>query len=218
MHQRRVFISAALMTAAAIPAAHAQLVTNGSLTGAPGEGFAPPAWTTGTQGADTVAPGGLASPSGPGGFHAYQMPASPDGGTFVSLYGSPSVVEHIQQSVSGLTVGQTYRVSFFYGLGGWWQGSSIYPDETAPGFLNVSFGGGTQSTPVISFDGFGSQQWYTASMDFTATSTTSLLHIAGASNTGITRLAIDGIAVNPVPAPSALALLAVIPLASRRRR
>lgn len=215
----RLFAAFTVVSCASL--AHASLVTNGSLTGNPQEGVGPAGWSTGSQGADIVTPGGLASTSGPGGWFAYQMPASTDGGTFSVLWGRAGhpFSEFIDQSISGLAVGETYRLTFQFANAGWFQGSSIYPNEVSDGFLNVTLGATTQSTSVLSFQGFGSQTWHNVTMDFVAASTTETLRFRASDTTGTgnTRIAVDGVALNVIPSPASASLLLAGVLSLRRR-
>lgn len=233
MPSQNIFIRMALggMVCACLAApAASQTLLNGSLTGTPAEGSVPASWFTGTQGADTVAAGGLSSPSGPGGFHAWQLSASPDGGTFVSAFfrAGGATDESFSQTVTGLVTGQTYRIGFWQANAGWYQGSSVFPNEVASGRWTVSLGAASAATSALSFQGFGAQTWGWAWVDLVAAAPSAVLTLrpqfvaagtVGVLNDG--RLAIDGLSISAVPEPASWALWlagAGLLAALRRRR
>lgn len=208
---------------AGFPAAHAAVLLNGSFNAGPtGEGVVT-SWNTGSQGADTVPVGGLASTSAPGGTYALGMPASPDGGFFVSnfFHSSQSLNESISQSVTSFLVGETYRVSFYSANGGWSQGTSAFVNEIATGHWNVSVASTNYSTADYVFGGFGNQTWSSDSFTFVASSDTHLLTFSPAWTSGAGtdgRLALDGVSVTLVPEPSTAFLAVLSVVFSRRSR
>jgi len=214
IRMQRALIATSLALASSF--AMANLLTNGSLNGVPGEASSPTGWSGYTT--ELVLPGGLNSTSGPGGIFAYLMPASTDGGTFALGQAGATLNETLRQTITGLTVGSTYQVDFEYANGGWYQGTSIYPDEVGDGYLVVSLGTSVQNTGVLSFDGFGSQTWHQESMQLVADSSTLDLTFECRAASGIVRMAVDGVSVEQVPAPSTNILMLVGAGAMARRR
>lgn len=187
-------------------------VTNGSLTGPIANGGVPPGWTLLLGSPDTNdvdhnvgggTPFGIA-PSGP----------SPDGGTWVGMGADIGFVERFGQDITGLTVGQTYTVS-------WYAGN--FGAQTGGGYL------GTNAIQVL-LDGGASghgdflalgADWYAQSLNFTATASSMFLAFQ-LETSEKAYLSIDGISVGAVPEPSTYALMfagiAAIGHVVRRRR
>ena len=90
--------------------AHAQLVTNGSLTGPISNGGVPPGWTVLQESPDTMDANNNVGVVGLLDFGAAPN-ATPDGGTWVGFGSSTGFTETFGQSVSGLTVGTVYKIS-----------------------------------------------------------------------------------------------------------
>jgi hypothetical protein len=222
----------------AAPAAHADLITNGSFetnTGTGQLGFNTNAtgWTT--NGYNFLFAPGTADTSGatgqygnlqlwgPGNGAANGLPASsPDGGFYVAADGAFNVGP-IQQTLTGLTAGNQYTVGF------WWAGAqqSSFTGATTEQW-DVTFGNQTQSTAVVNNANHGFTGWMYDSFTFTANSTTDILSfLAVGTPNGVPPFALlDGVTVNAVPAvpePSSQAmmltgLIALGGLAWRRRR
>jgi hypothetical protein len=181
-------LTTALLVLAA--AAHADdLVTNGnfaSTTNGPGEFdtsyttatdwsssgynfiFAP--GTADTTGSYTPQFNGYLTVWGPNNGSANGLPASsPYGGNFVAADGAYEVGA-ISQTISGLTAGDTYAVSFY------WAGAqqSGFNGITTEGW-DVSLGGQTVDTPVLTDPSHGFTGWQYSTLDFTATSNSEVL-------------------------------------------
>jgi hypothetical protein len=158
---------------------------------------------------------------------SFQGQASPDGGSYLGVQDLdaflPRVnVQGVMQTISGLTVGDTYELSF-------WSMSN----HDGHGFLQdwqVTFGGesatGQQTTPNA--DDF-SGTWVQSTMSFTATSTSQALTFVAQYLPGSVpeMLNLDGVvltqkSVSSVPEPASWAMLlaglgGAMALARRRR-
>ncbi|MEA1879979.1 MAG: hypothetical protein U9N11_04990, partial [Campylobacterota bacterium] len=107
--------------------------------------------------------------------------ASPQGSVFAALYmGEPRadqvgltyIYERLSTSVNNLTVGQTYKVSFYETNLGVFFGSTCASSSYSTRF-KVTFGDTTQYSSGVSCGGLtgGNQQWVRRELEFTATST-----------------------------------------------
>jgi hypothetical protein len=148
-------------------------------------------------------PFGIA-PSGP----------SPDGGTWVGMGADNGFVERFGQGITGLTIGQTYTVS-------WYAGN--FGAQTGGGYL------GTNAIQVL-LDGVATghgnflalgADWYAQSLSFTATANSQFLAFQ-LETSEKSYLSIDGISVGAVPEPGTYALMfagiAALGLVVRRRQ
>jgi len=105
----------------------------------------------------------------------------------------------ISQSISGLTVGQNYTVSFYYAGA---QQESFTGATTEA--WTVGFGSApTQETPVLSNANQSFTGWYSDSLTFTATGTTYVLSfLADGTPDGKPPFSLlAGVDVEPVPTP-----------------
>jgi hypothetical protein len=188
---------AALVCASAAPAFAAEFVTNGGfeqVSGnssptfflADGQGDLT-GWTTSTN-ADSnnvlfASPGGIATRHDGAQFGLWSGVSSPDGGNFVAFDGDPTpgARQTMSQMISGLTVGETYHLSFdwaatqyqfingsTFGCTGCWTGATTNE-------FQVSLGGETHDTAMVNVDSQGFNGWLKGSMDFTATSASEML-------------------------------------------
>ncbi len=156
---------------------------------------------------------------GPGNGSANGLPASsPDGGNYVAADGAYSVGP-ISQTISGLTVGSQYAVSFY------WAGAQQY-GFTSPTQeqWNVSLGSDTQSTAIVNNVNHGFTGWMGQTFTYTATSTSEVLSfLAYGTPSGVPPFALlDGVTMNAVPEPSAMVLMGIgaagFGIAALRRR
>ena len=132
-------------------------------------------------------------------------PASPVGGNFVASDGAFQQGA-ISQTLSGLTPGAHYTVSF------WWAAAE-QNDRTGASQSQwlVSFGSQTQSTTFASIASQGFSGWMSQSFTFTADSTSDVLSfLANGSPAGVPSFALlDGVSVaqHTTPEPSTLMLM-----------
>lgn len=144
---------------------------------------------------------------------------SPNGGNFVGLDGDRSYGAPIEQTISGLRVGHSYKLTFDWAAT---QLRNRTGDTTNQ--LVASLGGDSQSTPVVSVASQGFQGWYKQSFTYTATASSEVLQfLANGSPAGLPPYALlDGVSLNAVPEPATWALLltgfGVVGVAARRRR
>jgi len=225
-----IAIATLALAVVATPAAKADLVLNGGFESNGGNGqinyntFATN-WSVpgnanqsytflfGPGTADTTGANGVygnVSLWGPGNGVPNGMPAtSPNGGYFVAqdpvFQTSP-----IQQTITGLTAGNQYTLSFYY------AGAQQAPNwfgPTTEGW-QVSLGSDTQSTPLLSNASQGFTGWQYQTMTFTADGSSDVLSfLALGSPSGLPPFALlDGVslnAANPVPEPATLTLLSI---------
>ncbi len=202
-------------------AVKAATVVNGDLTGVPGISTTPPNWTASTESPDLTSPGGITDS---GFIYANSAPASPNGGTFVIVEASTAAVEGFSQTITGLTPGASYKITFFQSqVALTTTGAPLTALFTDPSQWSVSFSGTTILSPLESFTGLGTQTWTPVSLaGFTAGSDSEVLEFTSVLPVGSTQayLGIDGIEVQQIPDPSSLALLAFtsLGLVSRRLR
>jgi len=145
---------------------------------------------------------------------------SPAGGNFVEADGDPSYSGAIYQTISGLTAGAQYVVSFY-------QAAGQQLDFTGPTTeqWSVSLGGSAQLSSLFSLPQGGVGPWNKQSLTFTADGASDVLSFLAVGTPGgappISFL--DGVTVDAaVPEPSAwtLMILGAVGLGAvmRRRR
>jgi hypothetical protein len=232
-------IACTAMTLALAQQARAQLVSNGSFettTNGNGQmGFNTDAtgWTTGGYNflyapgtADTTGANGEfggVSLYGPGNGSPNGLPAtSPDGGNFVAA-DSDFDVGAISQTINGLTVGDTYTLSFDWAA----AQQSGFSGPTNDNW-SVSLGSDTQTTATLNIPQAGFSGWQTQSFSYTATSTSEVLSfLAGTTlpSGAPPFVLLDGVSLTQSTVPDAastallvgLAALAMGAVAWRRR-
>jgi len=141
---------------------------------------------------------------------------SPDGGNAYTADGGHEI-GIMDQVINGLTVGQTYQLSFYQAS----MEQAGYPGSFT-GNWSVGFGNQVQSSQQISNASGSYTNWTEQTMDFTATSVSqALLFMATATNSYPPFLLLDGVSLTAVPEPASIALVGVGVLgllALRRRR
>jgi len=219
-----VAASAAALLLLAAPAHASSLVMNGSFesttNGAGQLGYNTNAtgWTTtgynflytpGTADTNSAAVGqyGINPLWGPGNGSNNGLPASsPDGGNFIAGDGDYDTGP-ISQTINGLTVGDTYNVSFY------WAASQQYGYYGATQqYWAVSLGAQTIDTPTYDLSSQGFSGWMYQTDTFTATSSSEVLSFLAYGNVPVPPFALlDGVTMNdsssPVPEPGTLPLL-----------
>ena len=162
-------------------------------------------WRPGKHAKGTVAKGVL-------------IPSGPGIGNYIGANGRGA----IEQSVTGLTVGTTYAVSFA------WAGASRYGgrnDRAATGQWLVSLGTSSQSTPTVPVARTGFSGWMTQTFNYVATSSTEVLSFltTGTPSSQPQLALLANVSMTAVPEPGGLAVMlpgfvCVLALARRRRR
>ncbi len=141
-------------------------------------------WGTNNGGAGTMTGGGTGT-----------VDAVPGGGNFIALDGVYEV-HPVSQTITGLTIGKTYVLTFYY-AGAQQESFSGSTSETLTVNFNGTFvsgsgatsgsftGGTTYTTPTISLPNHAFSGWYQGGMLFAASSTSATLNfLAGGTPTG----------------------------------
>jgi hypothetical protein len=203
------------------PAAAANLVLNGSFeiatatitTVFPAAGVAD--WTDLGGGEALVLPswytnGYLFPGPPPVGFAGSVPQTSPDGGNFV-FSDSDYLTGAIQQTISGLTLGDSYDLSFFQALA-----QDTEPGITVPGPVSahwdVSLGASTQSGASMTANGSipTFSPWTQQTMSFTATSATEVLSFLAVGSGDPPLALLDGVSlVDSAPEPAGIWLAGI---------
>jgi len=207
---KTLMLAAAAAVAIAAPAGAANLVVNGSFD----------ADTVGTkvnfQGHVTGWTGGanltfLAPPGSADDLNQYlavygPFPAtSPDGGNFILADGDPNYSGAFSQTISGLTIGDRYTLSF-------WQAAGQQYGFTGPTTerWSVSFGGDTQLSALFSLPEAGVGPWEKQTMTFTASAESQVLSfLAQGTPGGAPPISfLDGVSLTAaVPEPATWAMM-----------
>lgn len=139
-----------------------------------------------------------------GGAGPTALGPSPQGGNYLAQDGDSTHNVAITQTVTGLTIGQDYNVSFY-----WAAGQQHGFDGATTEKWQVTLGSQTQSTPVFSLATHGFSGWMQQTMTFTATSTSSLLSfLAVGTPNGLPPFALlDGVSLMAIPEPGTYALV-----------
>jgi PEP-CTERM motif len=202
--RRSVFASALFACTTLLAHAAAPIVTNGSLTSAIANDGVPAGWLV-LEGSPDVMDAhdnvGLANTLR---FGA-SPDASPDGGTWVGLGRYEGYTERFGQVLNGLSVGQTYTVSWLAGNFGYTYGSINYLGSNAIDVWLDCASIGAGATHALG------SQWFGEALTFTASAASQQLSFTLATSQKA-YLSIDGIVVTKggsttVPEPGSLPLL-----------
>ena len=135
-------------------------------------------------------------------------PTSPLGGNFLALDAAEGYRGlGISQTLTGLTKGQAYEVSFY-----WASGQQRGYTGSTTESLQVSFGANqTQSTSVVTNVSKGFTDWQKQSFVFTADGASDTLSfLAVGTPAGLPPFVLlDGVTFNAVPEPGSLALMGI---------
>lgn len=146
---------------------------------------------------------------------------SPDGGNFVEADGDPAYNDVITQSISGLTAGQSYSLTFYQAAG---QQAGFTGPTTEQ--WSVGFGGQTQLSSLFSLPQGGVGPWQEQTMTFVADGATDVLSFlaTGTPNGAPPISFLDGVSLTEVAVPEpasfgllGLGLAAFFALRGRRR-
>ena len=143
---------------------------------------------------------------------------SPNGGNFVALDGDVNARGRITQTISGLTIGKEYAVSFD------WAATQLANRKGATTEqILVGFGSQSAFTSVVPNPSMGFTGWFTEKFIFHATSTSQVLSFLSIGTPkGLPPIAaLDGVSVTAVPEPAVWLFLVagfgLVGVASRRR-
>lgn len=136
-------------------------------------------------------------------------PGSPAGGHYFLVDGDPVYTDSIEQSISGLTPGDRYTVSFYQASG---QGVYLPPIAHQVQW-QISLGADVQTTPLMSNAANTSFPWTHETLTFTAggsgTEILKFLAINGGPGGYPPVALLDGISLTAVPEPTTWAMLVV---------
>jgi RHS repeat-associated protein len=131
----------------------------------------------------------------------FDLPASPQGGIYISGIGQTDTGESFYTTITNLHINTDYVITFYQANPGWLV-SSTGDQRDSDGFWKVTFGSQTIYSPVLAFQGYSNGQWQQVSLTFTATSKTQTLSFqARSTQTGsiwTSYMAIDDIKVNEI--------------------
>jgi hypothetical protein len=138
-------------------------------------------------------------------FYSTFNALSSNGGNFVALDGDSQYRGTISQSISGLTVGQTYTLTF-----DWAAAQLINRSGATTEQLAVSLGGDTQTTAIMPNSDGGFSGWQNVTMKFVANSTNeTLTFLSVGTPDGLPPIAaLDGVSLTGgVPEPASWAMM-----------
>lgn len=177
-----------------------------------------PSGTTADTTGATVSGGGNLKLWGPNDGSTNGLTESPTGGNFIAADGDPSFNGPISQTVNGLTVGDSYNLTFA------WAAAQQYGFNGATTEAwTVSLGSNTVSTSVVNNANHGFVSWMQASFFFKATSTSEVLSfLAAGTPAGSPPFSLlDGVSLVAAPEPATwtvlLAALGGLTVWGRRR-
>lgn len=143
-----------------------------------------------------------------------------DGGNFVALDGDGDYSGTISQTITGLTAGKHYTLTF-----DWAASQLINRSGPTTESILVTFGTSSQSTGVVSVPSEGFEGWFSQTMEFTASGSTQLLSFLSVGTPkGLPPIAaLDAVSLTgAVPEASTWAMMLVgfglVGFAARRRQ
>jgi hypothetical protein len=139
---------------------------------------------------------------------------SPDGGNFIEADAAPTYSGVLYQTVSGLTVGQTYAVSFYQAAGqqAGFTGATTEQWRVSLGAAALTpTGTNYQASSMFTLPQGGVGAWQAQTMNFTATATSEVLSFLayGTPNGQPPMAFLDGVTMNAVPEPASLVLMGI---------
>ena len=144
-------------------------------------------------------------------FHPSLSTLSPNGGNFVALdgdgLGSSDFRGVLSQNITGLTIGNTYTLSF-----NWGAAQLINRTGATTEQLHVTFGSDVFDTAIVPNPSGGFSGWMTVNTNFKATSTSQLLtFLSIGSPAGLPPIAVlDGVSLHSgVPETATWAMMLV---------
>jgi hypothetical protein len=148
---------------------------------------------------------------GPGTGFLNGFVASPAGGNFLADDGEAAYASPIYQTISGLTAGRRYEVSFVWAGNEFLDASSEAYGGPLTVDWQVSLGSQTFTTPVANYTAHGFTGWMTQSFTYTATGTSEVLSfLAQGTPNGLPPVALlDGVSLTAVPEPASWAMMLV---------
>jgi len=133
------------------------------------------------------------------------FPNPPLGGNFLQDDGSPGLSLPVTQTINGLTVGQSYNLSFYQA-----GGQQVNDYGATSDYWQVSLGSQTQNSAVMNVPSAGVFPWQAQTLPFTATSTSEVQSFLSVGSGGVPPMVFlaDPDLESTVPEPSAFLLLA----------
>lgn len=225
MRIKHFLLSVSAVAALGANVAHANLITNGNFEQTTGSANKQLSNVAGTSGRTTLVGWTSGNASNGGGYNfvldssiattsasALQLyggnngfTASKDG---VNVFASDPAYypATLSQTVSGLTIGTSYTLTFDYALG-----QQVNYTGANSDYWQVGFGNDTLNSSVLSIAQGGFSGWQTATMTFTATAASeALTFLAKTSSPGQPPfMLLDGVTLDAttVPEPSTLSLM-----------
>ncbi len=175
-------------------------------------------WFSSAAASNTVNVAGEYSGSGKEKLYG-PVSASPGGGSFIGLDGEQTagVQGSVSQTISGLTVGSSYLLTFDWAAGQLQSRTGATTDQ-----FQVTLGSQVKSTNVVSNPSGGFTGWFSAAMYFTATSTSEVLSFLSVGTPqGLPPMGLlDDVSLVNVPEPATLAVLglSLVGIGYTRRR
>jgi hypothetical protein len=137
---------------------------------------------------------------------------SPDGGAFVVLDGDPGFSAPLEQIVSGLTVGNSYTLSFYWAAGELSNRTGYQTEQMTGSFGSDSFATSVFNNSQPSGVPGDFSGWQKASFKFTAHSTSQLLSFLSVGTPAANLPPVgflDGVSVTGAPEPGVWAIMLV---------